>query len=56
MKNIASVLTEKHPLKKRFVEASNLLLNNALPLVFEGNYGGEHWLATFAVMALENQE
>lgn len=56
MKNIASVLPDKHPLKKRFTEASNLLLKNALPLVFEGNYGGEHWLATFAVMALENRE
>ncbi|MBK5196412.1 MAG: DUF2891 family protein [Proteiniphilum sp.] len=29
------------------------LLSNALTYVFEGNYGGEHWLASFALMALE---
>lgn len=53
MKRIANDLPKKHPLKKRFAETSDHLLNSALPYVFEGNYGGEHWLASFALMALE---
>ncbi|MFA7140293.1 MAG: DUF2891 family protein [Proteiniphilum sp.] len=40
-------------IKKRFTATSEHLLLNALPGVFAGNYGGEHWLASFALMALE---
>ena len=32
--------------------AANRLLETALPHVTAGNYGGEHWLASFAVYAL----
>lgn len=53
MKGIASALPDNHPLKKQLIPVYEKLLNNALPLVFEGNYGGEHWLASFALMALE---
>ncbi len=53
MNNIAQYLPNSHPLKQVFSTTSQQLLSNALPLVFEGNYGGEHWLASFAIMALE---
>ncbi|MDO5523778.1 MAG: DUF2891 domain-containing protein [Bacteroidia bacterium] len=53
MKGIAKSLPAGHPLKTHFEETAQKLLNNALPLVFDGNYGGEHWLASFALMALE---
>jgi hypothetical protein len=29
-----------------------LIIEKALPNVVSGNYGGEHWLASFAVHAL----
>ena len=53
MKGIAQSLSEAHSLKAHFEETAHKLLENALPLVFEGNYGGGHWLASFALMALE---
>lgn len=53
MKGIAGWLPDNHPQKLHFKETAQKLLNNALPLVFDGNYGGEHWLASFALMALE---
>lgn len=53
MKNVAASLPETHLLKSHFEEIAKKLMSNALPLVFEGNYGGDHWLASFAVMALE---
>ncbi|MGC3977733.1 MAG: DUF2891 domain-containing protein [Paludibacteraceae bacterium] len=53
MKNIAKSLPKNNVMAKRFGAASEEMMNNALPYVFNGNYGGEHWLASFAVMALE---
>ncbi len=53
MKQIAEVLPLVHPLRGKFTDTSERLLSDALPYVFEGNYGGEHWLASFALMALE---
>lgn len=53
MKGIANSLPAGHSLKFHFEETAQRLLNNALLLVFDGNYGGEHWLASFALMALE---
>jgi len=55
MKNIAQVLPKNHRYKKHFEETSAKFLENALPLVFKGNYGGDHWLASFAVYALSNK-
>ena len=55
MKGIASALPKNHPLKHKFENTANVFLKNALPLVFEGNYGGDHWLASFAVYALSNE-
>ena len=55
MKGIANALPKNHPLKNKFTVTANVFLKNALPLVFEGNYGGDHWLASFAVYALSNE-
>lgn len=55
MKNIAQFLPKNHRYKKHFEETSTKFLENALPLVFKGNYGGDHWLASFAVYALSNK-
>jgi len=54
MKGIAKSLPDNHPLKKQFQKTANIFLNNGLPLLFQGNYGGDHWLASFAVYALED--
>lgn len=52
MKGVAAQLPENHPLKNHFETMANHFLVNALPLIFNGNYGGDHWLASFAVYAL----
>lgn len=54
MKGIAKSLPDNHPLKKEFQKTATIFLNNGLPLLFQGNYGGDHWLASFAVYALED--
>ncbi|WBV52707.1 DUF2891 domain-containing protein [Chryseobacterium gambrini] len=54
MKGIAKSLPVNHPLKQKFEKTANVFLNNGLPLLFQGNYGGDHWLASFAVYALED--
>lgn len=51
MRTIAKHLADSNPLKKRFVTTSDLFLEKTLPQVFSG-YGGEHWLASFAIYAL----
>lgn len=52
MKGIASQLPAGHRWKKRFTDAAGNFLAQTLPHV-TGGYGGEHWLASFAVYALE---
>ena len=54
MKGIAKSLPDNHPSKNKFQKTANIFLNNGLPLLFQGNYGGDHWLASFAVYALED--
>ena len=54
MKGIAKSLPVNHPLKKEFQKIATIFLNNGLPLLYQGNYGGDHWLASFAVYALED--
>ncbi|AFR36074.1 DUF2891 domain-containing protein [Riemerella anatipestifer] len=53
MKRISKALPKNHPLKEKFKVASKELLSNGLPLIFESDYGGDHWLASFALMAME---
>ncbi len=55
MKGISKSLPNNHPLKKQFSTTSDKFLANALPLLFQGNYGGDHWLASFAVYALSEE-
>mgnify|MGYP003583273846 CR=1 FL=1 len=52
MKGVSAQLPKNHPLKKHFETTADHFLANALPLIFKGNYGGDHWLASFAVYAL----
>ena len=54
MKGISKSLPENHRWKQDFETKANMFLNNGLPLLFKGNYGGDHWLASFAVYALDN--
>lgn len=54
MKGISKSLPENHRWKKDFETKAYMFLNNGLPLLFKGNYGGDHWLASFAVYALDN--
>jgi Protein of unknown function (DUF2891) len=52
MKGIAKELPASHPWKKLFEKTAAEFLQKALPNVTSGNYGGDHWLASFAVYAL----
>jgi hypothetical protein len=54
MKNIANALPDKDPRKKLLIQAAINHLAAALPHVTAGNYGGEHWLGSFAVYALSD--
>lgn len=53
MKGIAKVLPAGHKWKQLFATTADTFLAKTLPNIFGGNYGGEHWLASFAVYALE---
>lgn len=52
MKSIAKHLPGNHKWKKLFNTRANEFLSRTLPHV-TGSYGGEHWLASFAVYALD---
>lgn len=52
MKGIAGKLPTNHKYKKLFTQTANNFLKETLPNIFNGGYGGEHWLASFAVYAL----
>ena len=54
MKGLASVLPNNDPRKKILQKSDIKHLAASLPNVISGNYGGEHWLASFAVYALMN--
>jgi hypothetical protein len=54
MKGLALVLPAKDPRRQLLFRSSIHHLGSALPNVVSGNYGGEHWLASFAVYALMN--
>ncbi|ANP46550.1 DUF2891 domain-containing protein [Candidatus Viadribacter manganicus] len=51
-RSIASALGKDHPATRRANEAAARHINASLPHV-AGDYMGEHWLATFALLALE---
>ena len=52
MKGIAASLPARNPNRKLFTETADRFIMNTLPNVTSGNYGGDHWLATFALYAL----
>jgi hypothetical protein len=52
MKGIASALPVNHPVKKLFNATAANFIKTTLPNITSGNYGGDHWLATFAFYAL----
>lgn len=52
MRGIASMLPLTDPRKKILQRSAINHLSAALPHVVSGEYGGEHWLASFAVYAL----
>ncbi len=54
IKGIASMLPAADSRRKSLLGAAIRHLGAALPHVAGGNYGGEHWLASFAVYALVN--
>lgn len=53
MKDIAKILSKHQQTKTKFEQTAQRYLDHTLPLVFNGGYGGEHWLASFAVYALD---
>src|SRR6185369_11422046 len=52
MKGLAMVLPSNDPRKSLLQKASIRMLSASLPVIVSGNYGGEHWLASFAIYAL----
>lgn len=52
MKSIARLLPQTNKTKLLFEQTANQFLLSTLPNVTSGNYGGDHWLASFAVYAL----
>jgi hypothetical protein len=54
MKRLASILPASDPRKKTLQRSAISHMVAALPNIVSGHYGGEHWLASFAVYALVN--
>jgi Protein of unknown function (DUF2891) len=52
LRGIASALPKTSPRRAVMERAAKELLSKTMPHIAEGNYGGEHWLASFAVYAL----
>lgn len=52
MHSIAMKLPEKNKTRLLFEKTSSAFLQDALANILSGNYGGEHWLGSFAVYAL----
>jgi hypothetical protein len=50
-RGIAESLAPDDPLRRRLIETADLHLAASLPHI-RGDYAGEHWLATFALLAL----
>jgi hypothetical protein len=54
MKGIAMQLPSSDKRKKLLLQSAIKHLNASLPNIATGSYGGEHWLASFALYALVN--
>lgn len=51
MRSIIQHLDKNDPVRTQLLKASDLFLQSSLPTIFD-NYGGSHWLASFAIYAL----
>lgn len=56
MNGLAATLGKNDPARNLLLTAAARHLATALPHVVSGEYGGEHWLASFAVYALTHTE
>ena len=54
MRGIASVLPDNDSRKAILMKSAVEHLNTGLTHITEGGYGGEHWLASFAVYAISH--
>lgn len=54
LKAISKSLPEGHPYKQILMETSKKMFEEAIPKMFASNYGGDHWLASFAVYAMQD--
>jgi hypothetical protein len=52
MRGIAGALSDKDEVRRVLLDSAQRHEAAALPHVCSGNYAGEHWLATFALLAL----
>ena len=52
MKTIAKHLPHNNQTKLKFEKTSSEFISKSLKIIFDGGYGGEHWLASFAIFAL----
>ncbi|HWS59813.1 MAG TPA: DUF2891 domain-containing protein [Flavobacterium sp.] len=52
MKSIATVLPKNNKLKQQFENTADSFITKSLQSLSEGGYGGDHWLASFAIYAL----
>lgn len=53
MKGIARVLPKNNPTAKLFYLKSQQFIDQTLPVIYEQQYEGSHWLASFAFYALQ---
>ena len=53
MARISGYLPQGHPLKARFARTSAQMYAHGMDQIFRSDYGGDHWLATFARYAEE---
>jgi hypothetical protein len=52
LRGIAQVLPKTDPRRAQMLKSAQNFINTTLPQIANGGYGGEHWLASFAVYAL----
>jgi len=52
MRNLAAALPDKDPLREKFTASSAEHLKTGERLLKESDYGGTHWLASYAIFAL----
>ena len=55
LRGVADALAARDPRRAEMLKASRDLIAVALPQIANGGYGGEHWLASFAVYALAGE-